>query len=213
MSIDTRPPRTDDLLAYAGPVAYEADGIKIDQFVVEATSIENMRLAFQGRSCAPGTYTRLTIDGALWMSDTSAEKRDHWSPVSAMRQLEGDVLIHGLGLGLVVAAAIRLGHSVDVVEQDQRVIDAVGPSMEALAAEHGVECRIHHGDAYTYQFPKGQTWAVAWHDIWLDLCVDNLDEMAKLHRRYGRRVEWQGSWGRELLRRERDRGRRSGWGW
>jgi hypothetical protein len=44
---------------------------------------------------------------------------------------------------------------------------------------------------------------VAWHDIWNDLCGDNLPLMARLNRRYGRSVEWQGAWGQSWLRRMR----------
>ena len=194
-----------ELLAYAGPPNYDNDGIEIDQFQVDADSIENLRLGFDGRACEPGVYHRLLVDGQLWMSDTSAELRDHLSPVLEMRRRQGDVLIHDLGLGLVVAAAIRTGHDVDVVELDPRVGEAVGPSMQDLASRHNVDCRIHIADAYEHRFEPGRRWAVVWHDIWPSLCVDNLQEMARLHRRYGGRADWQGSWCKELLKRHRQR--------
>jgi hypothetical protein len=70
---------------------------------------------------------------------------------------------------------------------------------------------IHHADAYTIRWPVGIRWDVAWHDIWADMCEDNLPGMATLHRRYGRRVEWQGSWGRERILADRRRSRLYGW--
>jgi hypothetical protein len=47
---------------------------------------------------------------------------------------------------------------------------------------------------------------VAWHDVWANICEDNLPLMARLHRRYGRRVNWQGSWSKEVVLAARRRG-------
>jgi hypothetical protein len=207
--------RFDQLLAYGGPDEYDTDGVRVSTFEVGRDDLENLRLAMQpgNRGCQPGTYRRLDVDGRLWMSDTSAELRDHYSPVIQMEQTDGPVLIHGLGMGLVTAAAIRVGRDVEVVEIDQRVIDCMGGWLSTLAAHHGVQLTIHHDDAYTRKWPVGQEWAVVWHDIWADLCEDNLAEMATLHRRFGRRCQWQGSWGKTLLQVERDRRKRAGGWW
>lgn len=35
--------------------------------------------------------------------------------------------------------------------------------------------------------------------IWPEIVTTNLPEMTRLHRKYGRRVGWQGSWCREQL--------------
>jgi hypothetical protein len=50
-----------------------------------------------------------------------------------------------------------------------------------------------------------------WHDIWLDLCTDNLEGMGKLHRKYGRRTDWQGSWEKDRLLSHRRREKARGW--
>lgn len=199
-----------EAMAYCGPLDYEADGVRIEQFKIGDGDIGNMMAGLKyGRSTRPGTYVKLKVDGTLWMSDTDAEIRDHYGPVGRMGRPAGgplgDVLIHGLGLGLVTAAAIRHGHNVDVVELDQRIIAAVGPSLEALAAEHGVECRIWCDDAVTKRWPVGQRWAVVWHDIWATICEDNRAEMGTLGRRFGRRCDWQGSWSKATIDRERNR--------
>lgn len=191
----------------------ELDGLRVERFTVEENSIENLRLAIKGgRSTRPGTYTALRDGGRLWMSDTDAEKHDHHAPLYKIMRTQADrVLINGLGLGMVLGAVLSFGfvEHVDVVEIDERVINLVGP--------HYADPRvtIHHADAYEQakRWPVGTRWGVAWHDIWPHLCEDNLPEMARLHRSYGRRVDWQGSWGKTLLESHRDRGRRAGGWW
>src|ERR1039458_3992636 len=83
----------------------ELDGLRVERFTVEEHSIKNLRLAMRGaRQTRPGTYTKLTGDGTLWMSDTDAEKRDHMEAVRVIqRPGTNRVLINGLGLGMVLA--------------------------------------------------------------------------------------------------------------
>jgi hypothetical protein len=188
--------------------------LRVKRFTVEPDSFENMRLAWKGgRQTRPGTYTALYDGGRLWMSDTDAEKRDHMEAVRAIQSRQAKrVLINGLGLGMVLAAALSFEHveHVDVVEVDERVIELVGPHYA------GPRVTCHHADAYEQakNWPAGVRWDVAWHDIWPDLCEDNLPLMTRLHRSYGRRVDWQQSWSKKLTEAHRDRNRsRRTWGW
>lgn len=186
----------------------------VERFEVERNSLANLRLAFQGgRDCLPGTYTKLIRDGHLWMSDTTAERRDHHEPAFQIRQRGGRVLIGGLGLGMIVNVALHTDgvEHVDVVEIDPDVCALVGPHYEQLARERGVSFELHQADMYAKKWAAGTSWQVAWFDIWPDLCTDNLAEMAKLRRSYGRRTEWNGCWGRHQLLRERDRERQQPW--
>lgn len=184
----------------------ECDGMRIERFTVtDVHTVENIRLAFSGRlPCQRGTYTRLIEGGCLWMSDTPAEVRDH---IEAMRKIERGakrVLIMGLGLGMIVQTAINAGvEHIDVVEKDARVIRLVGEHYANMAADCGVGLTIHHADAYAIRWEPGTRWDVVWHDVWPSLCADNLPEMAKLKRSYGRRAEWQGCWGEHECRRYR----------
>ena len=184
--------------------------VEVRKFVVPEASFENLRLALSGRGCAPGEYTAIYRNGYLWMSDTSAEARDHFGVWSEIRRRGGRVLIMGLGLGMIVRKALTLDtvEHVDIVEIDRDVIDLVGPT---YAADPRVT--IHHGDAYTMKWPPGTRWNVIWHDIWPDLSTDNLPEMAKLARSYGRRCDWQGFWGKEVLLRHRRQERNNPWAW
>jgi hypothetical protein len=180
-------------------------------------AIENMRYALDGRAPIPGVYTHLSIGGRTWMSDTTAERRDHIGPAVEVADRGGRVLIGGLGLGMILRVAL-LAHTVstsavtavDVVECDEDVIALVGPHYQAMAADHGVDLTIHHDDMMKIKWPPGTTWDVAWFDIWPDLCVDNLQDMARLRRSYSRRSGWCDCWGRHILLRERARGR---WSW
>lgn len=180
----------------------------VSRFTIAKETPGTLYYALHGRPIPPGTYTRLTRGGTgignVVMSDTPAEVHDHWDILYQLRRAAPDthVLIHGLGLGMVLGVALRnpsMAH-VDVVEIMPEVIALVGPTYTA-----DPRLTIHEGDAFTYQWPKGQRWNIVWHDIWNALCTDNLEEIAKLHRRFGRRCAWQGSWGKELLRVERRR--------
>jgi len=175
----------------------EQDGLKIERFTIEDNSIANFKLG--ARATRPGTYTGLMLNGRLWMSDTDAEKRDHMAVLHAIRGWEAKrVLINGLGLGMVLKAALTFPHveHVDVVEIDERVVNLVGPHYAKDPRVH-----IHHADAYKQmtQWPVGTRWDVGWSDIWPDLCTDNLESMAKLRRSYGRRTNWHDCWSRDTL--------------
>ena len=180
---------------------------KVSRFEVSSEpSIENLRLAMQGRAVTPGTYTKLQHDRrGIVMSDTPAEKRDHYAFV---RMAKGHCLINGLGLGMCLNAILKKQDVtfVTVVEVDRDVIDLVWPHYSAE------RCEIVNLSAFDYQPPKGVRYGAVWHDIWDSICEDNLPEMSRLHRKYGRKADWQGSWGRDIIERERRAQRRSLWG-
>lgn len=171
---------------------------KVERFTIseEKASLANISMMFKpgGRRCRAGTYTKLTRDGEIIMSDTPDEKRDHYWFVNRAR---GHVLINGLGLGMVLGAVLLKSEveRATVVEASEDVIALVGPHYACDRVE------IVHGDALTWKPPAGVRYGAVWHDIWDDICADNLPEMKRLHRRYGRRADWQGSWARELCER------------
>jgi hypothetical protein len=171
---------------------------RVERFTVseDAARMDQLRSSFRpgGRGIRAGTYTRLYRGRTLVMSDTPAEKRDHMFFVHAAR---GNVLIHGLGLGMVLGAVLLKPEveKVTVVEASPDVIALVGPSYP------DPRVTIVQADAFAWQPPKGERFDAVWHDIWDDICSDNLDQMKTLHRRYGRRAAWQGSWARELCER------------
>jgi len=135
------------------------------------------------------------------MSDTPAEARD-LSPF--VWRAKGNVLINGLGLGLLVQ---RLGNRpevghITVIEKSEDVLRLVRAHYEAM---FGDRLTIIHGDAYEWQPPKGVRYNAVYHDIWDNLCVDNLPGMSRLKRKYGRRTDFQMCWGEAFCRREQRR--------
>jgi len=169
---------------------------RVERFEVtpEAAQPEMLRAAFHGgRGVPAGHYTRLMRGDTVVMSDTPDEVRDHLYPI---RLAKGNCLINGLGLGVVVAGILAkpaVKH-VTVVEISPEVVFLVGTY---YLEKYPNRLTIVLANALEYKPARGQRFNVVWHDIWDALCSDNLPEMHKLHRRYGRIADWQGSWGRD----------------
>lgn len=176
------------------PEAQEGDW-RIEKFTISEQDARffNLRQAinFRGhRSVDPGTYTRLRRNGAVIMSDTPAEIRDHLDFIKLAR---GPVLISGLGLGLVARACLlkpEVSH-VTIVEFSEDVIQLSG---QALVDEFGDRVEICQGDIKTWQPPQGARYICAWHDIWDDICADNLKDFKVLRSRYAQRCRFQFFW-------------------
>lgn len=172
---------------------------KIGRWAVEKFTVDRVDFhsLFRGREVPLGeTFTRLTRGNTVVMSDTPAEMRDHYAPVV---KATGSCLLNGLGIGMVLKAILKKPDVTDVivVELSQEVIDLVAPHYT------DPRVRIVHDSAFNYQPPKGKRFQMVWHDIWDYICGDNLPEMHRLHRKYGRRADWQGSWCRERCERGR----------
>lgn len=210
----------------------EVDGLVVQRFEVVAMDewtpedearkdvlslLELARMERDGRGCESGWYTRL-LDmnekddrgrSKIWMSDTTAERRDHRGPVAHIQLSKAKrVLINGLGLGMVLHAALSYEHveHVDVVESDERVIKLIGPHYQK-----DPRVNIIHADAYE-QVEEWKNirnpvvrWDVGWSDIWPTIDSSNLPSMDKLHAFYRNRCGWHGMWARHeclQLRRE-----------
>lgn len=168
---------------------------KVERFTIKPNdpSLFLFNLRARSRSVQPGTYTRLVCGSEVVMSDTTAEKSDHYR---AVRNAHGVILINGLGIGMVLNACL-LKPGVEraiVIEKSEEVISLVA---EHYHSHFGERVEIMHADAMTFDPPKGVRFGMVWHDIWPHICSDNLEDMKKLHRKYGRRADWQGSWCRE----------------
>ena len=147
-------------------------------------------MSFRDRYVRPGIYKRLKRGDTIVMSNTTAEIREMMPFVWALSNAK-TVLINGLGLGIAVQAALDepTVEKVTVIEISPDVIKLVGPT---YSSDKRLE--IIQADAYEYKPPKGAKYDVVWHDIWDSIVSENLPGMAKLHRKYGSRTEWQDSW-------------------
>ncbi len=144
-----------------------------------------------GRAVPGGTYKRLMRGSTVVMSSTPDEIRDfqHFT-----RQAKGSVLINGLGLGCVVKVLLEKKDitKITVIENSPDVIALVAPYFK------DARLTIIQADAFTYKPDKNEFFDFVWHDIWDYICADNLPEMARLHRKYGRRTNWQDSWAKYI---------------
>lgn len=143
-----------------------------------------------------GTYRRLSHrTRGVVMSNTNMEIVTN---MEAYNNATGNVLINGLGMGMLLEAILHkpdVTH-VRVIELEQDVIDLVAPH---FANDPRVE--IIHADAYEYKPPKGEYFDYVWHDIWDGISADNLPGMAKLGRKYNKRIAAkQGWWTRDIIR-------------
>ena len=169
----------------------------IEQFEVteDQAAIERIRSMFNGgRGVPAGKYTALKRNGQIIMSDTPNEI---WDLLSIIRNAKEHVLINGLGLGMVLKACLnneKVTH-VTVIENSLDVIYLVGEYFEDKYSDKLI---IVFGDAFNYKPPVNVRYGAVWHDIWDNICTDNLLGMHKLHRKYGKRTNWQGSWCRDL---------------
>lgn len=163
---------------------------KLSKFTVTEAEANMHRLRclinnYPERAISAGTYWRLTEGGCLYMTNTPAEIRDH---VPFINKACGNVLIAGLGLGMVVQALLDQGNCehITVVELSQDVIDLVGPSYNNSRVEI-VCCDI-------FKFKPQMHYDYAWFDIWPDICGNNFPQMKKLHRKFATHVSNRDSW-------------------
>lgn len=161
--------------------------------------LHNIRAMLQpgGRTMKAGAYKQLTRNGQIIMSNTPAEISDHISFIWKAKKSEL-VLINGLGLGVALTEILKseVVKDVTIIEKSEDVISLSGPTFSK-----DPRVTIIHADAFEWKPPKGKRYGAVWHDIWDNICADNLPEMTKLHRKYGRRSDWQGSWCKELCKR------------
>lgn len=165
----------------------------VEQFEVteKQAEIERFSSIFNGNRGVPaGIYTALKESRYLIMSDTPDEIQDH---LSIITEAKDHVLLNGLGIGMVLQAVIEKPEvtHVTVIERSKEVITLVGLFYQE---KYGNKLTIIHADALDWKPPKGQAFGAVYHDIWPNICIDNLPEMKKLHRKYGHRTDWQESW-------------------
>lgn len=174
----------------------EHGAARVARFTIteDEARMDRLRAAIHGhgRGVKAGTYTKLLVNGTLWMSDTPAEVRDHQEPVRQAHARGGRILINGLGIGMVLRAVLaspKVEH-VDVVE--------LNPDVAALVGDHyaAIDPRVHVylDDAHTIKWPADARWTVAWHDIWATITTDDSESRTRLNRKYARRTDWQGRW-------------------
>ena len=155
------------------------------------------------RSLAGEKVAQLFVDGKMVMSDSYAERVSNFEVVI---KAQGDVLIAGLGVGMILRPLLSNPKvsSVTVVEECQDVIDLVAPYYADL------KLRVVQGDIYSWRPEKGIKYATLYFDIWGDISQGHLEQMAKLHQAFKgykqSKDSWMNSWSREHLQDLKRRG-------
>lgn len=179
---------------------------KVKHFNIDEQKVQsfNISLLFAGdgqRRLFPGKYTglyKLNEKGyQVIMSDTPAEIRDHFLFVL---HAFGDILINGLGLGIVLQALLQKTNvsSITVVEIDSDVITLIGKHFD------DPRLTIVNADAEKYDPGRGVKFHSVWHDIWNAMSLENVQSISKLNRRYGQRLHsngFQSYWGKSDMER------------
>ena len=181
----------------------------VETFEVTGNEFSQFKSMWEyGRGCLQaGTYKRLRRGKILVMSNTPDECDDFSHFVS---KAQGSILLNGLGLGVVLQALINKEEvkEITVIENSEDVIKLSGPTYTK-----DPKVTIIQADAFEYQPPKEKRYNAVWHDIWDSICSDNIEEMKKLHRKYGRKTDYQESWCRGRCERERREYERNKWYW
>ncbi len=175
----------------------ESGDWRVEHFEVSDQDFEmsKIRAGFRPRELMrPGSYVRLMHGNTLIMSNTHDEALDHLSFIWQAKRFGGDVLINGLGLGMCIAAIQDHVNSITVIEKSEDVIKLVSSAYP--------DATVIHANALEWAPPRGTRYSAVWHDIWPYICADNLPEMHKLHHKYGRKTDWQGSWCRHECERQ-----------
>jgi spermidine synthase len=187
--------------------------VRLEEFKISAedsrfTQIRSVITRRAEEFVEAGTYCRLYVGQTLMMTDTQMEKR---SNTGVVLQARGDVLIAGLGLGMILVPILAKLEvkSVTVIEKFKHVVKLVEPQLQQLP---GIKkLKIVQANVFEWQPPKGQKWDVIYFDIWPSISEDNLPEMARLHQKYKSRKKpgaWMNSWKRDYLLHQRQQNRR-----
>jgi len=185
----------------------ESEHFVINHFTVTNDDVRRCQLidAIHGRGeydgFKAGNYVRLCrkpfdpYDPDPMMSDTFMEKE---TQVDVIENAHGDVLIAGLGIGMVLLAIQNKPtvSSVTVVEKEQEIIDLIKPQLP-LNKKVTIVC----SDIFNY-VPQ-QKFDTIYFDIWDNICGDNWEEMKKLERKFRSKLKpngWMTCWRKEDCR-------------
>lgn len=179
--------------------------------VYEVNKLHSAISAFQGgiNYVPEGKYIKLVAGGTLQMSNTRMEQNSNYEVV---RKSRGDVLIAGLGIGLILVPILRKKEvvSVTVIEKDPDVISLVEPQLRKFLGKDADKLKVIQANIFEWKPQKGKKWDVIYFDIWPTICVDNLEEMTKLHRKFAHNKApegWMDSWYKNYLRQLKRSGR------
>lgn len=181
---------------------------EVSQRDAEWTRLRAVVTGGHERAVPPGKYVRLTVNRQLVMSDTPMEVDTNREVV---RKANGNVLIGGLGIGLILTPIARKPQ-VDrlvVVEKNANVIALVEPRLRETLGNDSSKLTIVHGDAHEWLPARNRRFDVVYLDIWTDISPDAVPAMERLHERFRpflrNEKSWISSWRYQHLKAQTDR--------
>ena len=173
---------------------YTIDSIILTEDRVRMEQMSNIRNSWLTRGLkADFPYIRLKMNGkGIMMSDTPMERNTNRDFI---QKANGDVIIFGLGLGLVIIPLLKKKNvkSVLVVELYQDLIDLVYPILKKHDTENKLS--VIQGDCFEIHksIPKEQKFDCVYGDIWIEICTDNYEEMKTLTKNWKNRINRENS--------------------
>lgn len=161
---------------------------KIESFIVPENDLrQQINFIQHKRSVPSGKYLRLMRNNTLVMSNTPDEINDF---IPFINKASGNILINGLGLGTIIYFLLKKPDvkSITVIENSMDVINLVKPYI------NNSKVNIILDDAFNFKTPKNTFYDAVWHDIWDNICADNIPEMNKLLRKYYKKSKFQLCW-------------------
>lgn len=178
------------------------------EIVVDVPSkLERLMGNMKGMPLDRDKYVRLLVDGDVVMTDAEFERMTNGH---FLREMHGDCLIAGLGLGFILAPALRVCDTVTVIEKNQDVIDLVSPKFK------NKKLTIVHGDIKQFgkkTWPKfleaeGKKYDTIYLDIWADFNEDTSREAGTIKRGLRKFLKpdgWIGDWSTQAMKFSRRR--------
>lgn len=130
---------------------------------------------------SPGTYIRLVHNCKCVMSNTRMEERTN---MNFCHSANGDVLIGGLGIGLIILAIQDKPEvkTITVIEKNQEVIDMV-----ATQLNFNDKVKIICADVFEWKPDKGVKYDCSYMDVWAWINRDVYEtEMKPLKRKFSK---------------------------
>lgn len=157
---------------------------EICPYKLENFDIDDNNFGAKLQGISPGTYTRLMYRGQVIMSDTDIEKRTNQEFVM---NAHGDVLIGGLGIGLILMAIqdkedVR---TITVLEKSKEIIQMVGEQLNL-----NEKVKIIKTNVFEWEPEEKECFNTIYMDIWSYINEDiYYNEMVPLIEKYQRYLD------------------------
>ena len=138
---------------------------------------------YLGRELFSGDFCKLTHGKTIVMTDTGGER---YSNTEIVNKAHGNVLIAGLGLGMILTKILPKPEvkSVTVVEISNDICHLVLPHLAKYMGDFITKLRVDHDDIFRYT--PTEKYETVYFDIWNDYSGDTYEQTKILHRRFSK---------------------------